>query len=224
MRPRSLCNKLNEFFAEGLEEGVFLAVQTHLIEVVSATRELLGPAEKIGMLSDYGVSVPEYIGLLDANRYSAVFDDLAILTIECRFETDRVHSHRYSYIPCPVRLEFTVGSELLSTADWVRSLVEAGGVASFKSVGTYRFDFDPTPTKHKYHPVSHFTFAAPSCRLPVRSPLSIAGLLDFLFDNFYRRHADFWNSYAPHLNFQGVEDTITAEEMLLHHLSWSDQN
>jgi hypothetical protein len=93
--------KLNEMLLGGLELGVFSAVQTHKL-TGPLGRESLAPATQIGMISDFGVSVPEFVRLLEQEKYSAVFDDYAILIIECSFSANRLRRHRYSYIPCPI--------------------------------------------------------------------------------------------------------------------------
>jgi hypothetical protein len=225
MRPRALCNKLNELFERGLGEGVFLAIQPHLL-TQHRRFETLEPAVALGMLSDFGVSISEYLDLLENNRYSAVFSDYAVVTIQCTFASERLRTHRYSYVPCPVRPELMADrSAEEALADWIRSGIAAAGIESFRSVGTYRFDFVDVTTRQDTdpHPVSHFTFASPNCRLPVRSPMGISQLFHFLFDNFYRRYRRFWQEFAPFLSCFGIEDTITADEQLLHHLNWIDE-
>jgi hypothetical protein len=225
MRPRALCNKINELFERGLEEGVFLAIQTHLLHGITS-REILGPSTNIGMLSEGGVSVPEYLELLDSDRYSAVFDDHALLMVQCIFENSQILAHRYGYVPCPVKAELLAGRpEDISIADWIRLILSSSGIEAFISVGTYRFDFTKvTPARlSDPHPASHFTFAAARCRLPVRSPMSISHILSFLFDNFYRHHRPFWNDFAPHLTGVAIADTITEGEQMLHHLTWADE-
>jgi hypothetical protein len=224
MRPRALCNKVNEFFERGLEEGIFLAIQPHLLRGVIGS-EILEPPSNIGMLTAGGVSVPEYIELLDADRYSAVFDDHALLMVQCMFQGNAIRNHRYGYIPCPIKPQLMAERpEEISVADWVRSVISSAGVESFLSLGTYRFDFtQKLPSKSTDpHPASHFTFASAGCRLPVRAPMNIGHLLNFLFDNFYRSHRSFWNDFAPHLAGDDVIDTITAQEQMTHHITWAD--
>ena len=224
MRPRALCNKVNEFLEKGLEEGVFLAIQPHLLRGVMGS-EVLEPPTNIGMLTAGGVSVPEYIELLDADRYSAVFYDHALLMLQCNFEGNEIRNHRYGYVPCPIRPQLMVGRpEDIAVADWIRSVISSSGIDSFLSLGTYRFDFTKSvpSSSTEPHPASHFTFASAGCRLPVRAPMSISHLLSFLFDNFYRQHRSFWNNFAPHLTSDNVRDTITDGEQMLHHLTWAD--
>jgi hypothetical protein len=224
MRPRALCNKVNEFFERGMEKGVFLAIQPHLLRGALGG-EILEPPTNIGMLTAGGVSVPEYIELLDTDRYSAVFHDHALLMIQCIFEGNEIRNHRYGYIPCPVKPDLMAQRpEEISIADWVRSVISSAGVDGFLSLGTYRFDFTKTTAARSRdpHPASHFTFASAGCRIPVRAPMSISHLMNFLFDNFYRPHRSFWNDFAPHLTGANALDTITEQEQTLHHVTWVD--
>ncbi|MGY8704273.1 DUF2290 domain-containing protein [Bradyrhizobium sp. 18BD] len=225
MKPRALCNKINEFLEKGLEQGVFLAIQPHLLRGLAGS-EALEPPVNIGMLTAGGVSVSEYVELLDADRYSAVFHDHALLMLQCNFAGNEIRNHRYGYIPCPIRPDLMVDRpEDIPVADWVRSVVSSTGVDSFLSLGTYRFDFTKSPPTRSTepHPVSHLTFASAGCRLPVRSPMTISHMLSFLFDNFYRQYRTFWNDFAPHLNGGVLGDTITESEQMLHHLTWADE-
>lgn len=224
MKPRELCTKINEFLEQGFAEGVFLAIQTHLLDHTTIG-ETLTPPNAIGMLSDRGVSLDEYVALLEGNRYSAVCDDYALLTIECTFIRGKLESHRYGYIPCPFDQELmSLRPEDVTMADWIKESVLPIGNSAFRSVGTYRFDCVRKPPKKSDapHPVSHLTFASPDCRIPIRSPLSLSSFFDFLFDNFYRHHANFWRKYSPFMNCVGTDDTISADELVRHHLSWLD--
>src|SRR5262249_50819453 len=100
MRPRPLCEKLNEFLATGLEEGIFQAIQTHILEG-NTDRESLNPQFAPGMVSDVGIAIDEFLAALDESHYSAVFFDGALLIMQCTFSHNMLQTHRYSYIPCP---------------------------------------------------------------------------------------------------------------------------
>ena len=225
MRPRPLCTKLNEMLTSGLELGVFSAIQTHVV-TGPLGRETLGPTTDIGMVSDFGVSLPEFVRLLEKQQFSAVFDDYSILMIECSFSADRIRRHRYSYIPCPVEPRLIVDRpQLIPIDEWISDRVSTAQSSPFRSMGTYRFDFDMALAESlvEGHPASHLTFASPSCRMPVCSPMSISHFLNFIFDNFQRPAARFWSDYAPFLTSTGIESTITEQEQLLHHIFWREE-
>jgi hypothetical protein len=224
MRPRSLCDKLNEFLVTGLADDVFLAIQYHLLDG-NERRQSLGPPSPPGMVSAGGISMDEFLTILDENRYTAVFTDGALLMIQCTFINGELETHRYSYIPCPVDQSLVpFRPEEMPLADWLRDSVLAEGVAAFRSTGTYRFDCTRVkPTRDDNpHPVSHLTFGSPDCRIPVRGPLSIADFLNFVFDNFYRQHRSTWLNYSSYLRCHGTDATITADEQQFHHLHWED--
>jgi hypothetical protein len=120
MRPRPLCNKLNEFLTAGLEKEIFLAIQPHLLDG-DGGRQSLGPQAAPGMISAGGISIDEFLAILDENRYSAVFPDGALLIIQCTFSNDELDSHRYSYIPCPVDPSSLLSRpDEITLADWLR--------------------------------------------------------------------------------------------------------
>jgi len=224
MRPRALCDRLNQFLVTGLTNEVFLAVQHHILDG-PPRRQTLSPVSAPGMISPAGISANEFLGILDENRYSAVFADGALVIIECAFADDHLESHRYSYIPCPVDSALLLlRPEEITIADWLRDVVLAEGIGVFRSVGTYRFDCTRIVplTRTNPHPLSHLTFASADCRVPVKGPLSIADFMNFIFDNFYRHHRRLWLDYSSHLTCIGTEPTITWEEQQLHHLHWED--
>jgi hypothetical protein len=71
MRPPSLRDKLNELLEAGLVEGVFMAVQPHMLDG-PARLQTLAPVTEVGMVSPGGISGIEFVALLEENRYSAV--------------------------------------------------------------------------------------------------------------------------------------------------------
>ena len=224
MRPRAFCDKLNEFFVDGYGVGAFLAFQTHVLQGPD-DRQTFGPAVVPSMMSPGGVGLQEFIAILDTGTYSAVFHDGAIVIIQCRFNRDTLFAHRYTYIPCPVDHNLLISRpEEIALADWMREFTFSPAEDIFRSRGTYRFDYsrDVPHNLHDPHPASHLTFGSPQCRVPVRSPLSPASFLGFLFNNFYRPFLRIWQPVAPHLACAGIEQCITKEEQALHHLNWVD--
>ena len=225
MRPRGLCDKLNQVLDEGLAGEVFLAVQHHSL-TGPPSLQTLGPRMPIGMVSPGGIGAEEFIQLLETGRYSAVFADAAIMTLECTFNRERLEAHRYTFIPCPFDPELiSMRPEVIPIADWLRESVLPCGASVTRSVGTFRFDCVRTQPRlaRDPHPVSHLTFGSAECRLPVRGPLSPTDFLNFIFDNFYRAHRRFWLDHAPYLTCAGVEPTITWEEEQLHHIQWAEE-
>ena len=215
---------MNEFLIDGFGAGAFLAFQTHLLQGPELKQDF-GPAVLHNMISPGGVGIAEFISILDDGAYSAVFHDGAVVILQCRFAGDALSAHRYSYIPCPVDQNIINGRpDEVELADWLRDLMADPSSDAFRSRGTYRFDFvlNATVNQDDPHPISHLTFGSPACRMPVRAPLSPGNFFDILFQNFYRPYLPLWEPISPHLRCNGIDDTITAAELITHHLSWRD--
>lgn len=225
MNPRSIVDILDRFLVEGYSKDIFLAVQPHILKI-EGDQIKLSPAFRMEMITNGGVTISEYIDLLENNQYSAVFDDGSILYIECIFSDGKLDAHRYFFIPCPF-VETTIASKPghCSLADWLRASLVQNGVDVFSSRGTFRFDFARKPVLGAAdpHPKSHLTFASDWCRMPVRGPVQITSFMNFLFDNFFRDYQPVWRSFASYMQLDETEVTITEEEVGLHHLNWETQ-
>ncbi len=225
MKPTQICEVLNRFLLDGFASDIFQAYQTHKIDV-HGDRIKLVPVEDLGMISSGGISVGEYIDILDRGAYSAVFMDGSIIYIQATFNGHSIDSHRYFFIPCPFYEKATMSKPSHFTlADWLRDSVELEGVEAFRSVGTYRFDCVRELPKDTSvpHPISHMTFGSADCRIPVKGPLSISYFMHFIFDNFFRPQRPFWLGYSSYLNSGDTEITITNLEIQQHHLNWEEE-
>lgn len=221
MKEGDVVAVLNRFLFYGYEKQIFEAVEVHTITEGDGLISL-GPRCKIGMIENGGISIDEYLELLDNNRYSAVFDNGDIVCIECRFDGGHLSSHRYIYIPCPFSTR-TVSSKPkhATLSEWLRGSAELEPRESFRSRGSFRFDCDRAPPRDgDPHPISHLTFSTGGCRIPVRGPLQITSFFNFVFDNFFRDYRPVWLSVAPYLKLKEDEITITRDESALHHFNW----
>lgn len=219
MKPRPLTEKFNEFLTEGLAKNLFEAISIHKLQDFGNIQSL-SPMSDIPMISSNGITALEYLKLLDENCYSAVFSDGSIVIVQTKFIDSKLDSHRYIYVPCPIDQEhISIRPADIPLADWIREVIDAEGLSSFKSTGYVRFDCVRGLVNTKDpHPVSHMTFSSGDCRVPVHSPLSISAFFNFLFDNFYRTNREFWLNYSSFLDCDGTEDTITSQEQMLHHI------
>ena len=222
MDPKSVGDILDRFLIEGLDKRIFLAIQPHILKF-EGRQVKLSPAVRIGMVTKGGITISEYVDLLDNNQYSAVFGDGSIFYVECIFSGRKLNRHRYLFIPCPF-VEKTIASKprQMSLADWLRESVDRNGKDVFSSKGTFRFDFvrESLHGVGEPHPVSHLTFASDTCRMPVRGPLQISSFIKFLFENFFRSDRKIWLEFAENMRLYEGEVTITNEETYLHHLNW----
>lgn len=225
MNAGILCSILNRFFFRGLEEGVFNAVQTHVV-IEEAGYASFHPVSTIGMLSNGGITCAEYLSLLEDGTYSGVFSDGSIIYMECRYVRNSLFEHRYFFVPCPFLEETLLGRpDHIPLGDWLRDSMELEGASCLKSVGAMRFDCvrEPPVELENPHPVSHLTFGSGDCRLPLRGPLPVSSFLHFIFDNYFRPLRFFWLDFAPYIQLDDTEVTITAAEMSRHHLNWEPE-
>ena len=222
MNPNPLAKKLNEFLYQADADEIFQAVTNHKLKDGGIVKAL-NPDTQILRINPNGISAEDYISLLDCNSYSAVFRDGAILIIQATFTGNTLSSHRYIYIPCPIERQYF--STLLTDeplADLVRDIISDAGVKAVRSAGYVRFDYKtPEEDPKEPHPISHMTFCSGECRMPVHSPLSIAGFLNFIFDNFYRSDREFWSKFSAFLTSPNIDETITNEEKDLYHINCS---
>lgn len=70
MNPTGIVGILDRFLVEGLATGVFLAVQTHQVERTGTTSKVR-PHNRLGMITNGGITPSEYIAILDEDTYSA---------------------------------------------------------------------------------------------------------------------------------------------------------
>ena len=212
MNPGPLVETLNRFLLEGLGKSLFLATEFHKLNDLG-DRQILSIKNPVGMISAGGIACDEFIKVLDQNAYSAVLWGGAIISLQCQFRHNLLFSHRYIYVPCPFdRTILLERPEEILIADWLRDIKERDSNL-FRSMGTFRFDFDQemnTETEEP-HPISHFTVASPDCRIPMQAPLSPSGFFDLIIENFYSTWLPFWQDFQPHLRCNGTNDTITAE-------------
>lgn len=221
MNEGAILKIVNNFLFYGQAKRIFEAVEAHKLEEDSGTISL-SPTSSPGMIESGGVSVDEYLLLLNENRYSAVFDNGDIISIQCRFRNNRLWDHRYLYIPCPFSEE-TLSSKPghATLGEWLGGSAELEPRSSFRSRGAFRFDCDRNPPKGgDPHPISHLTFSSARCRIPVRGPIQISSFFNFIFDNFYPDYRPVWLSFASHLKLNEDEVTLTDGESVLHHINW----
>jgi len=220
MNPAPLVDALNRFLLEGSGRSLFLASEFHKLSDLGDL-QILSIKNPVGMISAGGVACDEFIKMLDENAYSAVLWDGAIISLQCQFRNNSLFSHRYMYVPCPFDRKILLERpEEILIADWLRDVKESKP-DFFRSLGTFRFDFDQEVNAQTEapHPVSHFTIASPDCRIPMQAPLSPSGFFDLIIENFYRTWLPFWQGFRPHLRCNGTDDTITAEEARSHHFA-----
>jgi len=225
MNPVSAAGVLNNFLYEGYAQGVFRHVNTHLAVEVAARLFTVSPAVDVGMIDTQNLNFEEYIRVISEERYSAIFSDYSLLSLEWEVKNSEINRHRYMYIPCPVRSDVILERPPeIEIADFFSQLDGEVLSSNLISQGYLRFDYTKDVVKKEIkHPIAHMTMISPDCRVAMRAPLSAADFLNFIFDNFYPQHSDLWLDYQPHLRVL-CEDTIRPEEMNRMHMYWADEH
>lgn len=221
MNEGAILKIVNDFLFFGKQKGIFEAVEVHKLRERNDVYSL-GPQYDVGMIENGGIGVDEYLTVLEGSRYSAVFDNGDIISIQCRFQGGKLLDHRYMFLPCPFSEETLISKpKHAALADWLRGSADLEPREAFRSRGSFRFDCDRSPPENgDPHPISHLTFSSGGCRIPLRGPLQVSAFLNFIFDNFFRDYRPVWLSFAPHLKLKEDEVTITQEEAWLHHFNW----
>jgi len=223
MNPRSAVSVLNDFLYRTYGEELFAHVNTHVVRDVGPEKAVIQPDTNIGIIASDGITLKEYLSLIDSGRYSAIFYDYSLVILECTFLKGEISRHRYFYIPCPLKDSLTRGRPPeLAIGDYFEQLDANEVMDGIVSQGFIRFDYttDPAPSE-MHHPLSHVTLASPECRIALRAPISIAEFLTFVFDNFYPDRAKTWLEFQPFLACPS-EDTIRVDETIRMHMYWAD--
>jgi hypothetical protein len=222
MQPRVIGEILDRFLIHGFANNIFEAIQPHKITHSRAITGI-GPENRLGMITNGGISLQEYMKILDDGTYSAVSVDGSVLYIECDFMNNSLYNHRYFYIPCPFDAELVYKKPShFQLADWLRDSIDLEGADVFRSRGAFRFDCsrELSAEAQDTHPVSHITFASGDCRMPVRGPMQISAFLHLVFDNFLRDFRPIWLNFAPYMKLDDTEITIRDRETLGHYVNW----
>lgn len=213
---------LNDFLYDGYGKGIFAHVNSHMIVTSLGDRTVLRPIKEIGIINQSGISLNEYFRLISEGKYSAIFFDYSLLSVESIFLDNNILRHRYIYIPCPIKKELTEKRpEEVEIYDYLQQINLDNMRDSIISQGYLRFDYTTDePPENTYHPASHLTFISSDCRIGLRSPISIASFFTFIFENFYPDKIATWLKYQPHLNLS-YEDCIRDHETSRMHLHWT---
>lgn len=131
-------------------------------------------------------SIEEYCNWLDANAFSAVLYDGAILHISYDFVGAELVGHRLGYYPCP----FDLDQELVEQEPIldVVSIYRGRDDSLVRLRSPIRFDYSSKAQGHD-HPAVHLTLLWRHCRWAVFSPLSPGHFVRFVFKHFY---PDLW--------------------------------
>ena len=179
-----------------------------------------GSAVGNALLGGEDGSIFQYRDWLSNRDYSAVLFDGSLIQLTYDFLVDDLVCHRLLYFPCPFQLRLDLLDDM-SLVDLVDLHVDRG-IEGIRLRAPVRFDYERDIAEDD-HPISHFTFQWPHCRIPVVCPLSLGHFVEFVFKNFYPSE---WARYSflrdwPIYDF---DPTIGTEEAKLLHFSYIPRN
>jgi hypothetical protein len=187
MSAEALCKRVTEFGFKLLEHGFALDARQHTVARRSnSTKDLIWARDGAqALIISTPLRVADYLSLIERLEYSYLMHDGALVQIAYIIKNKKIEKHRLVFYPCPFEivladLQRHEGGVLDYIIDNFMSNVEANVVLK----SPIRFDFAPEAAQD-FHPASHITINDPSCRIPVRAPLSFDTFMKFILENFY---------------------------------------
>jgi len=218
MTPKQLRTKLHNFLDLLFDEDI--AIHTNQVgfdqirEVIRVTwrsrRDL-----PVSVDEPHFGSIDEYCGFLEAQAFSAILFDGALIQMSYDFRYGELVGHRLCFYPCPydIDTELLVDEPILDVIEVYRKL----GSRHMRLRSPIRFDFDSGNVAEQ-HPAVHVHLLWAHCRFPVVAPLGVGDFFRFIFMNFY---PNLWSShhFLQNLPQDLANRTITKEEELDLHFA-----
>lgn len=149
-----------------------------------------------------------YEAWLRNQDYSLILYDASFVQITYEINKDNILSHRLVYYPCP----YILNDELLELIkiDPVLDVLTLLDKKNLKLISPIRFDYDNREIR--YHSKSHLTLNTPTCRIPVKAPISPSQFFEFIIKYFYH---DYWIKYNDILKSKilAIPPTILKSDM-----------
>ena len=161
-----------------------------------------------------------YRTLIEAQDYSYLMNDGAVIQIALTYDGRRIARHRFLYHPCPFLVTKgeldKFGGELL---DFIDDTFIGRIESSLLLRSPVRFDYAPDAATAS-HPASHLTLNGPDCRIPARFPIRFDVFMGFVLRNFYPDAL--MHRKVPRLRQHRHEDQdcLSARDRVGVHLSW----
>jgi len=191
--PKALANQMRNLLNLLLESEIAIIINPVVEErFVQRTRVTWrAPGSAIGLMSSSDfATVAEYRNFVDAQMYSAVLYDGAIVQISYDFRGNDLVGHRLCYYPCP----FDMDPELVRSeplGDLIELYKEnSETITNLRS--PCRFDYDEQNAEPE-HPAVHMHIVKAKCRWAVSGPLSVGHFIRFIFRHFY---PDIWSVHS----------------------------
>lgn len=185
MTPKALANQLRNLLSLLLESEIAIVTNPVVEERADHRTRITWRSSlpSIGLISSSTfATVAEYHDFINAQMYSAVLYDGAIVQISYDFSGSDLVGHRLCYYPCPFDMdpELVRSEPLGDLIDMYRENRESE--TNLRS--PCRFDYDEQNIETD-HPAVHMHIIKASCRWAVSGPLSVGHFVRFIFRQFY---------------------------------------
>jgi hypothetical protein len=212
MNVRSL-----QILVESLVERGLL-FETREIRSAQSGRDLTIEVGETGPLSILK-SIPEnstryYLEVIKESKFSWMLFDASLVQIWYRVRRGEVVAHRFCYIPAPFDVDLRSGRGVSELPE----IIEGGSMANPLEQARrtiIRFECDPK-AQSPSHPPAHLHLNSNSCRIPLRSAITVKAFINFLIRFFYSSQFD---PALVRTDF-GAGSTLSEDEEYSFHLNW----
>lgn len=191
--PKALANQVRNLLSLLLESEIAIIINPVVEERFDQRTRVTWRSRRpeIGLITSSAfATVAEYRDFMDAQTYSAVLYDGAIVQISYDFSGNDLVGHRLCYYPCP----FDMDPELIRTEP-LSDLIDVyreNNETTTNLRSPCRFDYDEQ-NNGTDHPTVHMHMIRANCRWAVSGPLSMGHFIRFIFQHFY---PEIWSVHA----------------------------
>jgi hypothetical protein len=174
--------EIEQFLSLLTDSEVAIRVTQPLIRRLAARDQRVTWPDQGSFWANKHPSWSEYRAWIEAEAFSAVLFDGALLQCSFDFHRDRLSAHRLVYFPCPFRIDPALFREE-PILDVVDLFIDSPRQYA-RLVTPLRFDYD-AGSHNELHPASHLTLISSDCRWAVTAPISLGHFIRFVFSHFY---------------------------------------
>ncbi len=188
--PKALANQVRNLLNLLLDSEIAIIINPVVEQHFDHRTRVTWPwqTSTVGLLSSSAfATVTEYRNFVDAQMYSAILFDGAIVQISYDFSGNNLIGHRLCYYPCPFDMD--PGLIRIEPLGDLIDMYKENRETTTNLRSPCRFDYDEENAESD-HPTVHMHIIRANCRWPVSGPLSVGHFIRFIFRHFY---PDIWN-------------------------------
>lgn len=155
-----------------------------------------------------------YLELIRQSKFSWMLFDGSLVQIWYRVRKDQVVGHRFCYVPAPFDVDLRESSGAADLVEIIEGASSANPMEQSRRT-ILRFECDPE-AQAPLHPAAHLHLNANSCRIPMRSAISVREFVHFILRFFYSAQFD---SSLVETGFEGGS-SLSDDEQLSFHINW----